>query len=52
MVREEVVLDRTVQQKLKLMMEVEVLHSRLQQEQQEVNRLQEEFLLYLLSSVE
>lgn len=43
--REEVILDRTTQQKLKLMMEVEVLRSRLQQQQQESNRLQEEYSL-------
>lgn len=43
MVREEVILDRVTQQKLKLMMEVEVLRSRLQQQQQESSRLQDEY---------
>lgn len=43
-VREEVILDRVTQQKLKLMMEVEVLRSRLQQQQQESSRLQDEYI--------
>lgn len=42
--REEVILERTTQQKIKLMMEVEILRHRLQQQQQELSQLQEEFV--------
>ena len=40
--RDEVVIDRSTQQKQKLLMEVEVLRAKLQEQQQEVMHLQEE----------
>ena len=40
--RDEVVIDRSNQQKQKLLMEVEVLRAKLQEQQQEVAHLQEE----------
>ena len=46
--REEVILERTTQQKIKLMMEVEILRNRLQQQQQESTQLQEEFVFLKL----